>query len=409
MKKIIFLISALGILTFTLSAGNSIFSYDGYPVQYYGTDIYSLGMGDTGTSDIFRVNNGFANPAMNNPDNRCFFSTGIIPGYNSYRSKDEQGNTKSFLDNSLDFPLFSLSFPLKLHRFGFQFNPYVSGLVSNEHTFLLEDGTEVVEKQSIDRYIYRADLIYSYRWKNNSFGVSGNYFFGHDIRDFKQEGNFGLFNTREKLSRDFKNPTFTLGYLWHNDKLALGAHYTMTTKLKGEEVRSSIHQTEEPISYTLQIPSQYSLSVTALPLSQFKVACDLHYETWEAIDENKYTDSWKAGLGFAYEPSASDEHKGMLKFPMRTGVSYRHLPFQVNEADVNELALSLGISLPLPVSVNRIDLGFQYNQRGNLEKNRLLDNSFLLMIGFTGFDIFSKPIDRTMPRDIPEKEETTLW
>jgi len=93
---------------------------------------------------------------------------------------------------------------------------------------------------------------------------------------------------------------------------------------------------------------------------------------------------------------------------MRTGISYRHLPFLVNEEDVNELALSLGISLPLPVSVNRIDLGFQYSQRGNLEKNRLLDNSFLLMIGFTGFDIFSKPIDRTVPRDIPEKENTTL-
>jgi hypothetical protein len=29
----------------------------------------------------------------------------------------------------------------------------------------------------------------------------------------------------------------------------------------------------------------------------------------------------------------------------------------------------------------------------------------MLMIGFTGFDIISKGIDRTAPRDIPEKEE----
>ena len=40
-----------------------IFVY-GFPVHNYGRDIYSLGMGDTGASDVFRINTGYANPAI---------------------------------------------------------------------------------------------------------------------------------------------------------------------------------------------------------------------------------------------------------------------------------------------------------------------------------------------------------
>jgi len=76
---------------------------------------------------------------------------------------------------------------------------------------------------------------------------------------------------------------------------------------------------------------------------------------------------------------------------------------------VNELALSLGVSLPLKGEVNRIDIGFQYSRRGDLDQNKLLDNSYLLMFGFTGFDILSKAPDRTAPREIPEKEDLGTW
>lgn len=411
MKQIILLPILFILAASPLWAGNSIFSYDGFPIRYYGKDIYSLGMGEAGASDVFRLNTGYCNPAMHNVGNRTLFSTGMVMGYNAYKSRDGEGNEEDYLDNSLDFPYFNLSIPYKIHRLGFQFSSSASGMVSNQREFLLADSTAILEKQSIDSYLYRLDAIYSVSLGKNNLGISANYYLGHEVRNFSQEADYGLFNTREELSRDYKNPGFTLGYLRRQKRFAIGANYSPGWKLKGEEIRTSIHEEEDPVGYEYEIPAHYAGSVTVLPLSKTKIACDFHYEDWSGIDSQSYVDSWKISLGIAYEPEAK-EGPIFSRWPLRGGVSYRRLPFKADAealGTVNELSLSMGLTIPLKGEVNRIDFGFQYVKRGDLEKNRLADNSFLLMFGFTGFDILNKAPDRTEPREIPEKEDIEEW
>ena len=409
MKKTAYLILLLAIAALPLAAGNSIFAYDGYPVQYFGKDIYSLGMGDTGASDVFRNNTGYSNPAQSNLSNRSLFSTGLLMGYNAYRSQDAAGKKYSYVDNSLDLPYFSLSIPLKKHRIGFQVNSYASGVVDNQRDMESEDGIQYLEKQSMDRYLYRADLIYSLLLGNNSIGISGNYYFGHETRLLIQEGGYEPFNTREELSRDFKNPGLTVGYLHRFAKLALGAHFSPACTLKGDSTRTSIHETETSGDYEYELPHRACASVTALPFPEVKVAADFHYEAWDALDKDKYDDSWKLGVGVAYEPMADKHEKFFSKLPLRAGAAYRMLPFAVNGKSVDEISASLGLTLPLKSEANRIDIGFQYVNRGSLADNRLTDNSYLMMFGFTGFDIFSKSADRSAPREIPEKEDINSW
>ncbi|MDY0150724.1 MAG: hypothetical protein RBS43_00450 [Candidatus Cloacimonas sp.] len=383
-----------------LSAGNSIFSYDGFPVQNYGRDIYSLGMGDTGSSDIFRYNTGYANPAMHNRSNRTLFATGILMGYTQYDS-DYNGQKKSFWDDMLDFPYFNVSVPIGHHRLGAQFNSHSSGLLSNQIT--LSDGS--VEKQSVDKYLYRADLIYSANLKNFNAGISGNFYFGHDNLSFSQTGSYGSFDTHETLVRDFKNPSLTVGVLQSFKSMALGAHYSMPVTLKGESVRSSIHETEPAQDYEYKLPAQFNLSFTALPFQQIKLATDISYEPWSQINDS-YRDCLKAGVGLAYEPDPEMHKTAFMKLPLRVGASMRQLAFKDKDGEnIDEMAVSCGLTFPLKREVNRIDLGLQYLKRGNLATNKLSDTSIMLMIGFTGFDVMAKASDRTAPRDIPVKEE----
>ncbi len=392
-----------------LSAGNSIFSYSGYPVQFYGKDIYSLGMGDTGASDIFRNNTGYANPAQKNISNRTLFSSGLLLGYTNYRSLDPGGKKHSYLDNSLDLPYFSLSIPVRNHRLGFQINSYASGVVENQRSFTSDTGLDILEQQQMDRYLYRADLIYSLNLGDYYLGVSGNYYFGHEIRTITQDAGFGLFNTREQIERDYKNPSVSAGILRRWPKLALGAHYTMARTLSGEETRTSIHEQEPALDYAYSLPHHFSASLTALPAKELKVAADLHYELWQEIDPALYGNGWKLGLGLAFEPTRDNLAKPFTRLPLRGGISYRRLPFEENSQPINELALSCGISFPLLGDVNRIDVGFQYTNRGKLQENRLADDSFLLMFGFTGFDVISRASDRRAPREIPVKEDSGAW
>ncbi len=405
MKRILFTVCLIA-LAAALFGGNSVFAYDGYPVQFYGRDTYSMGMGETGSSDVFRINNGFANPALSTDSNYSLFSTGLILGWTRYKSETAAQGEQSYTDNSLDLPYFSMSIPYRKHRFGFQFNSFASGLVNNQTSW--EDsasGLSITEQQEMDRYIYRADLIYSYRLRGLSLGVSGNFYFGHETHSFIQESGSGIFDVREQLIRKYKNPSATLGAIYQFPKLAFGAYYTMPVTLKGDVVRTSIHEEEDPVDYEQELPGQLSASATALVSRTLKLAGDMVYEDWTSIRDDG-VQSLKLGLGIAYEPIREEYETGLGKIPLRAGLSWRKLPFTSKEGnEINELTFSTGVSFRLARLANRLDLGFQYTRRGDLTENGLMDNSFMMMIGMTGFDILTKAPDRKAPREIPQAEE----
>ncbi|HPF08973.1 MAG TPA: hypothetical protein PL020_04485 [Candidatus Cloacimonadota bacterium] len=401
MKRLILVLSALAAIT--LWAGNSIFSYEGYPVQFYGRDIYSLGMGDTGASDNFRYNTGYANPAQSNRSNKTLFGTGIIAGYTSYESQ-YAGVKRSFRDDALDFPYFSISIPVKHHRIGFQFNSMASGVVNNQYTYT--DST--IERQETDKYLYRGDLIYSYQYKDFSMGISGNYYFGHDDRTFEQSSPENTVPTKESLLKNYKNPTVSFGFLQRLARHSWGAHLTLPVTLKGDSKRSSIHSTEDAGEVSLELPMQYGISYTTLLHPQLKLAVDANYESYSTL-EDEYRDGLKTGLGLAYEPESGQKY-WYRSIPLRMGGWYRQLPFQDKNSEyIDEMAYTAGLSIPLKNEVSRIDLAVQYLTRGSLEKNNLSDRSLMFMFGITGFDIISKAPDRTAPREIPKAEELQTW
>jgi len=386
-----------------LWGGNSIFSFDGYPIRYYGKDIYSLGMGDTGASDLFRFNGGYGNPAQASRSDKTIFGTGLIFGYTSYES-EYQGVKRSFRDDALDFPYFSISAPFKKHRFGFQFSPFATGVVKNQ--FVRADST--LERQETQKYIYHADLIYSYNYRDLNLGISGNFFFGHDARTFEQFSDEYTVPTTESLKSSFKNPTITLGAIQTFHDHAFGVHGTMPVTLKGDTKRNSFHSSEDPVDYEYELPLMMTFSYTGLMHKELKVASDLSYEGYSETSED-LRDSWKLGVGLAYEPNVERKEHWWQKVPLRAGYAYRQLAFQSGGDDIDENSISAGLSIPLKNKINRVDLAFQYQSRGSLGTNQLRDKSYMMMFGFTGFDIITSAPDRTAPRDIPKAEELEQW
>ena len=403
-----FLILTMIMAACTLAwGGNSIFSYDGMPVRYYGNDVYGLSMGDTGLADSFRYNSGFGNPALHNSSNRSLFATGMIFGFTNYASENSAGAKQTYLDNSLDLPYLSISIPVKRHRLGLQINSHSSGLVNNQVSYTTEDELKITETHKMDRYLYRGDLIYSMRTGHFSMGASANYYFGHDIRYFKQDAGFTPYNTTEELSRSYKGPSFTLGAMAYYDVINAGMYFSPQISLKGSSNRMSLHTNEPDEDYEYQIPWELGLGASILPKAEHKLNIDMHYEAWNQIDA-QMNDGIKVGMGWAYEPLAQSKDSYLKKLPLRAGISWRSLPFKVKQEAVEEYALSFGISFPLKRDVNRLDLGFQALQRGSLEANQMSDRSFMFMIGFAGFDVIGKASDRTIPREIPVKEELGL-
>ena len=391
-----------------LLAGNSIFSFDGMPLRYYGNDVYGLGMGDTGNSDLHRLNPNFDNPSITVSTNKVLFSTAISLGYFWYQ--DETDN--SFRDDGMYLPFFQLAVPLGNHRVGFNFNSILSGNLENrrETSFITSGGDTLAysETNRLLSTVYKGDLIYAYKNPILNVGISLNYYLGHRIRYWKLDfSDANYTDTKYEVERLFKNPGYTVGVSKKIGGLSLSAAYSSKAELKGDVKLKYGHQ---PYADTLsladnslfEIPARISGGGTFKFGEKYKIAAEVQYEMWQ--DTAQYDKNvLKIGAGLGYDP-LSGYGTWYERIPLRIGGYLRELPFEKNNEKIMEQALTLGTSILLKSANNKIDLAVQYLRRGSVDLNGIEDSSLMLTIGITGFDIFQKQLKKIEDRDIPKAD-----
>lgn len=397
---VILFVLNIGVLT----AGNSVFSLEGFPYQFSGNDIYGQGMGDVGIGDGLRLANGFSNPALVNTATTVNFYTSVKLGYIKYSVDGEDGYT----DDALDFPFFSMVAPYNKHKFAFQFNSWKSGNFDNVLKFpAVFDGEEITitEQNLISSYIYKLDFYYGYRLDYGfSFGLGPNVYIGHRERELIQDSDSGFFNTRNKSKLSFTDVGFSAGGLYQGTTWSLGANYEYGREIKAEEEFKTIHSTEEIGEVKFNLPHKFGIGAAKKWSGLFKVASEFNYEIWDNFLGEEYHNSWKVGIGFAYEPKLG--RKAFWKtIPVRTGFAFRELPFDSNDKKVYEKIGTVGFSIPLKSKIDKLDFAFEYLIRGNESDNGIEDRSSMFMVGISGFDIFRKVHVRKEPREIPLKED----
>ena len=397
----------LAILTILSAAllGNSIFSFEGMPVQYYGNDVYGLGMGDTGNSDLHRINSNFSNPSITVSTNKVLFSTAASLGYIWY--DDDLNN--SFKDDGIYLPFFQIAVPIADHRIAFSFNAMSSGDLENEREWATSTGDTLTysETNRLSSSIFKGDLIYAYKNPILNIGVAVNYYLGHRIRYWKLDFDDSYtLDAKYEIDKLFKNPGFTAGMSKKIGGLSLSAAYSSAVKLEGEVELKYSHppyaDTLMTDDFLFEIPSKVSGGVTLKFLEKYKLSAEAQYEMWgntKQYDKN----TLKIGAGFGYDP-LSGYGKWFERIPLRFGGYIRELPFEKNNEKIMEQALTFGTSIILKSANKKIDLAVQYLVRGDVDTNGLSDTSLIFTIGITGFDIFQKQHKKIEDREIPKAD-----
>ncbi len=383
---------------------NSIFSFEGMPIQYYGNDVYGMGMGETGLGDLHRINTNYSNPANIVTANKVIFSTALGMGYMWYLDEYDRG----YRDDGLCLPYFSIVVPIGNHKFAFSFNSTLSGNVENQQLRQWED-INYTEINRISSEIYKAGIIYGLKNKYLNFGLSIDYYIGHRIHYWMLDfDGIYLIDTKYEIDKSFNNPGFSLGVNKKIGAFSFGLTYSSKVDLSGDTEFKYGHP---PYTDTLstdvedlfQIPEQVGFGASLEILERYKTSLDLIYENWK--DTDLYDKSTiKVALGISYDP-LSGYGKWYEQIPIRAGGYLRELPFEKNNKPIYEKAVTLGTSIPLKTPSKKIDLGFKYLYRGNLNDNGVRDKSIMFYIGITGFDIFAKRLKKIDHRDIPEAEK----
>jgi hypothetical protein len=392
------------LLSFMSVFGNSIFSFDGFPIQYYGDDAYGGGMGETSSSDLFRVNTNYWNPSIAASNNKVVFSTAVSLGNMWY--SDNQGN--EFKDNGLILPYFTFSFPVYKHRIGFSFNSFASGDIEN---LSVNNDLDYTETNRISSSLYKLDAVYAFKNHFVNIGVSVNYYIGHRIRYWKLDFNDGtMTDSKFEMEHKFKDPGFSVGISKKIGNISLGASVSSEVELTGEKYFKYIQapyvdtlDTENEI--LLEIPQRIAGGFTIKLLEKLKFSSDIVYEFWSNTQNSDFN-TYKAGFGLAYEPQ-SGYGKWFERIPLRVGGYYRELPFKKNDKKITETAETFGFSIPLKSYGKKLDIAVKMLQRGDSSVNIVGERSLMFSIGITGFDFFAKRKKKIEHRDIPKADGTS--
>ena len=227
--------------------GNSVFSFDGMPLQNYGNDVYEIGMGGSGSSDLFRINTNYSNPSLVTTANKVIFSTAVALGYVWYADNKSSG----FRDDGLNLPYFTLAVPIKNHKFAFCFNSYTSGNLNNEitGTWIDEQNTEYNyrELNRLRSNIYKTDIIYAYKNKYLNLGFSANYYLGSKVRFWQLDFDDELNDAKEETKETYKNAGFSFGGNKKIGNVSFAAAYSSEVDLKGESIYKYDHEPFEEV------------------------------------------------------------------------------------------------------------------------------------------------------------------
>ena len=400
MKLKIVIIFLMVIITTNLSS-QSIYSFHGPAEISYQRDAYGEGMGGTGVGDLFRRNASFINPAIATSVDRIQFATALSMGNTVYHNSDHQ----SFRDDQVFLPYFSMLFPYKNHRFGFNFYNVSSGKLDtqrrNEITY--DDEIEhVTEVQRTDFTLFKGSILYANKNDIVNYGIGLSYVFGHNVRYHHQNfDNSNMLNSSFENEHVFKSPTLDVGLAKQFNSFSAGMSFTLPVELKGDSYFKTNTLNEYIKQEVYEYPAHMALGFTWKAHDYVYLSSDVDFDFWG--NTNNFENSvnvLRTGLGVAWT-GISSSRNFLSRMPLRAGVSYRNLPFEVNDKMVNEIAYHGGLSIPLKNYESSLMIAFKYFLRGDTDKHEYAENGFLLTIGTTGFDFIRRPVDRKSPRDIP--------
>ena len=405
---------AAGFLMNAQTIGNSPYAAFGIGDVKYDNTTEISAMGGISTAYIWDFNNNFNfnNPAANK---NLELTTVKIEGTHESNFFKSNFDNLSVTKQSTYLSNISIAFPLSPKvKFGLGYQPYSSKKYS------------VASQQNLAENVIKANVFrgegtlstvqaaVSYQISPEfGLGLRSNFYFGnlYDINELTYS-NAELINGYETKNK-IKTFNFTLGTAYQkkleNDrKLTLGATYTFgntgemetsylntTYFYSGIDEKSNVSIIDQQNSKDSNlIPMEFSLGAGYGKDAKWFLGTQLDYKKGETIQFlgqpfiNK--DSYKIAAGGWYIPNYNNFRNYFSRVTYRYGAYYEKGNLSFNGTDINQFAITGGLTLPFENKsgsrMSGIDLGLELRKRGTIDNNMIRQNFVNLKIAINFAD-----------------------
>ncbi len=387
-KLSVALILLFSITSFAQQGTSSPYSFYGIgDIRFRGTVENRLMGGVSIFPDSLHIN--IMNPASYSSLKMSTYTAGGTAKYSKFNSFS--GNEKA---QRVTLDYVAVAIPFKKFGFGFGLIPYssVGYRIRNESNAVINSETITTTK----RYegtggLNKVFLGFGYRINDNlSVGGDFSYDFGRiETRNIQKISDLE-FGTQEFNTSELSGVTVNLSAIYRrklNSKLDVFGSliYTPESKLQSKNSRvissvlysdffdpQDVDQLDEiKNSNTITLPSKITFGVGIGQSKKWMLGSELTFQQGSKFGNRTddianviYRDVVKYSLGGYFIPNYSSFSNYLKKITYRGGVRYENTGMTINNQNLKEYAVSLGLGLPLGGVFSNANIGVEFGKRG---------------------------------------------
>ena len=252
--------------------------------------------------------------------------------------------------------------------------------------------------------------------KHFSVGVNANYVFGDSKATttlFYPDSTY-VISTRRSRDVMVSSFMFDYGLMYHGRvgdglTLALGVTYDQKINLKGKQ--SIYIRSIETDDYTTLTSSEYVIDTIKKPVKEassytmphglgfgislrkdnrWVIGADFNWAQWSAFARNGVNeglqDAWSASVGGEFNPTSTSLSSYWTKVSYRLGGFYEQTYLNINGQSINKLGVTLGMTLPVPRTLSKVNVGLEFGKCGTKSANLIQESYVNLTVGVSIYE-----------------------
>lgn len=353
-----------------------------------------------------------ANPASYSAFSRTILEAGLYGNSTQLAKGDVRDNTADFAFSHL-----AVGIPLS-QRFGglaFGLMPY-SDVGYNATTLKRNANLLTLETSNGEGGINKAFFGYGVSpLKGLSLGANVGFLFGEldDISSVSFPNDPSMYNARYKETRLIRGATVDYGIQYSkaiSKKINLTVGYSgslnNTVKSKTTFLATRTEPSSDPdfqnialdtvlfqqgVSREINLPMKHNVGFTLSKGYNWMIGADFKYADWSYFQtragEPTLGKNYGVALGGQIKPDpTSVKYWNIVDY--RLGFRYNQTHIKYNDKNINDMAVTVGIGLPLPetnfgLTFSRINISAEFGQQGSLSNNLVRERYVNLNLGFT--------------------------
>ena len=249
--------------------------------------------------------------------------------------------------------------------------------------------------------------------KNLSVGANATYVFGdyETLTTLSFPDSSYMISSRRGIDMMVKSFMFDYGLLYNANigkdlNLSVGLTYKQKIDLKGAQttyIRSvevdSDSDTEyliDTISYNvnkdarLSMPQGFGFGIALQKNNRWAVGADFNWSQWSKFAREGVNDSlqnsWNVAVGAEFSPKSTSVSNYFRKASYRFGGFYEQTYLSLKGQSINKIGVTAGISLPLPRSLSKVNIGLEVGQCGTKAQGLIQERYFKASVGISVFE-----------------------